>query len=63
MVYMRKHALYAYGECKYEDVFGDPHTLAYRLIFGGQAGATTQKDDKGNVFAMMCMDIDGNDGD
>jgi hypothetical protein len=55
-------ALFVYRECSYRDIFGDYHTLEYRLIFGGPAGAARkmEKIAGGADVCMLSMDTDGN---
>jgi hypothetical protein len=33
------HAVFAYGEIRYNDALKNPHRMAYRLMYGGGAGA------------------------
>lgn len=60
-VYTRNYAVYAHGECSYQDIFGVVRTLEYRLIFGGPATPATKQDSNGDVYAMLSMDMEGNE--
>lgn len=48
-------ALFVYGEVRYEDVFGDPHSVKFRLAHGGQ----TEVHPLGNLATCE----EGNDAD
>jgi hypothetical protein len=60
-VYTPNYAIYVHGECSYRDIFGATRTLEYRLIFGGPAVPSTRQDPNGDVYAMLSMDMEGNE--
>jgi hypothetical protein len=60
-VYTPNYAVYTHGGCSYQDIFGVVRTLEYRLIFGGPATTATKQDSNGDVYAMLSMDIEGNE--
>jgi hypothetical protein len=60
-VYTPDYAIYVHGECAYRDIFGVTRTLEYRLIFGGPAVPATRQDPNGDVYAMLSMDMEGNE--
>ena len=58
-------AYYIYGEAAYQDIFGDSHTLKFRLLFKGDGDEKprTTLDSKGVRIGMLHMDVEGNSED
>ncbi len=55
-----RSAFYVYGEACYKDIFGDIHTLEFRLFCGGLAEPRITVDDKGAKIGLLHMDTEGN---
>jgi hypothetical protein len=54
--------IYAYGEVRYKDAFGESRFTKYRLIYGGSEGVRKLKPDtEGIVTALLKPDTDGNE--
>jgi hypothetical protein len=56
-----QYTLYAYGQLRYKDVFGDQWYTNFRFIAGGPEGVTKTRLDNGKRSYILSPDMEGND--